>query len=166
MASRSQHQGSPPSGEGLADRSSRCRSTDGITTLRVDGKADASTSPDDMPTQMMLGYLPMLVHPDPRRVLVIGLGSGVTAAAVARHPIERLEVVEIEPAVVEASRFFSKQHGDVLKDLRVSVVIADARNFLLTDPRQLRCDRVRALQPLDGWHRHPIHAPVVFAGHA
>ena len=99
--------------------------------LRVNGKTDASTT-NDMPTQLMLGHLPLLVHPDPRGVLVIGLGSGVTAGAVARHPIERLDVVEIEPAVVEATRFFSGEHGDVLKDSRVRTIIADGRNYLLT----------------------------------
>jgi spermidine synthase len=99
--------------------------------LRVNGKTDASTT-NDMPTQLMLGHLPLLVHQDPRTVLVIGLGSGITAGAVARHPIERLDVVEIEPAVVEAARFFAWEHGDVLKDSRVHTVIADGRNFLLT----------------------------------
>src|SRR5215468_4717593 len=99
--------------------------------LRVNGKTDASNSLD-MPTQLMSGHLPLLAHRDPRAVLVIGLGSGITAGAVVRHPIERLDVVEIEPAVVEASRFFASEHGDVLKDPRVLTVIADGRNFLLT----------------------------------
>jgi spermidine synthase len=85
-----------------------------------------------MPTQLMLGHLPLLVHQDPKGVLVIGLGSGITAGAVARHPIERLDIVEIEPAVVEAARFFAGEHGDVLKNSRVRTVIADGRNFLLT----------------------------------
>jgi spermidine synthase len=99
--------------------------------LRVNGKTDASTG-HDMATQLMLGHLPLLVHRAPKAVLVIGLGSGITAGAVARHPIERLDVVEIEPAVVEAARFFAEEHGDVLKDPRVRTVIADGRNFLLT----------------------------------
>jgi len=99
--------------------------------LRVNGKTDASTI-GDIQTELMSGHLPLLVHPDPRRVLVIGLGSGITAGAVARHPIESLDVVEIEPAIIEASRFFAPQHGDVLKDPRVHTVIADGRNFLLT----------------------------------
>jgi spermidine synthase len=99
--------------------------------LRVNGKTDASTVLD-MPTQLMLGHLPLLVHRDPRAVLVIGLGSGMTAGAVARHAIESLDVVEIEPAVVEAARFFASEHGDVLRDSRVHTVIADGRNFLLT----------------------------------
>jgi spermidine synthase len=103
--------------------------------LRVNGKLDAGTA-GDMPTQLMLGHLPLLLHADPKNVLVIGLGSGVTAGAVARYPIERVDVVEIEPAVVEASRFFRQLHGDVLEDPRVRTVIADGRNFLLTTPER------------------------------
>jgi len=103
--------------------------------LRVNGKTDASTS-GDMPTQLMLGHLPLLVHPAPREVAVIGLGAGVTAAAVAKHPVTRLDVVEIEPAVVEASRFFTKVNDGVLGDPRVRTVLADGRNFLLTSSRR------------------------------
>ena len=103
--------------------------------LRVNGKLDAGTA-GDMPTQLMSGHLPLLLHADPKKVLVIGLGSGITAGAVARYPIERLDVVEIEPAVVEASRFFRQLHGGVLEDARVRTVIADGRNFLLTTPER------------------------------
>ncbi len=102
--------------------------------LRVNGKPDASTDPLDMQTQLMTGHLPLLIHRDPKSVLVVGLGSGITAAAVARHPITSMEVIEIERAVVTASDFFAKENGDVLKDPRVRLVVADARNFLLTTP--------------------------------
>ena len=92
---------------------------------------DAGTAVD-MPTQLMSGHIPMLLHQDPRAVLVIGMGSGITAGAVSRHPVERLDIVEIEPAVAEASRFFAHIHGDVLKDPRTRVAFADGRNYLLT----------------------------------
>jgi spermidine synthase len=104
----------------------------GFASLLVNGKADASTAPTDMTTQLMLGHLPLLLHAAPRAVLVIGFGSGITAGAVARHPVERLDVVEIEPAVLEASAFFREEHGDVLADPRVRVAVTDARTFLPT----------------------------------
>jgi spermidine synthase len=103
--------------------------------LRVNGKTDASTS-TDMPTQLMLGHLPLLLHSEPRAVLVIGLGSGITAGAIARYPIARLDVVELEPAVVEASSYFAEANSNVLKNPRLRTVIADGRNFLLTTSEQ------------------------------
>jgi spermidine synthase len=103
--------------------------------LRVNGKTDASTG-KDMHTQIMLGHIPLLVHPNPKAVLIIGLGSGVTAGAVAQYPVERIDVVEIEPAVVKAARFFARENREVLNDPRVRLVTADARNFLLVTPRR------------------------------
>jgi spermidine synthase len=101
--------------------------------LKANGKTEASTGPD-MHTQLMAGHLPLLVHPAPRRALVIGLGSGVTVAAVARHPVERIDVVEIEPAITRAARLFARENRDVLEDPRVRITIADARSVLLSQP--------------------------------
>lgn len=106
-----------------------------VVFLRVNGKTDASNGAD-MRTQLMLGHLPLLVHPDARSVLVVGLASGVTAAAVARHPVERIDVVEIEPAMVEASAFFVDENRHVLRDPRVRLVVGDARNVLLASDRR------------------------------
>ncbi len=116
--------------------------------LRVNGKTEGSTTVD-MPTQALVGHLALLTHPDPRDVLVIGLGTGVSAGAVARHGIRRLDVVEIEPAVVEAAgRFFGDVNGHVLLDPRVRTIIADGRNFILTT-----ADRYDAIisEPSNPW---------------
>lgn len=97
--------------------------------LRVNGKTDAGNA-SDMHTQLFSGHLPMLLHPAPKRVLIIGLGSGVTAGAVAQYPVERIDIIEIEGAVVEASRFFARENRNVLADPRVRLIVADGRNFL------------------------------------
>ncbi|HSD79985.1 MAG TPA: fused MFS/spermidine synthase, partial [Solirubrobacteraceae bacterium] len=98
--------------------------------LRVNGKTDASSGVD-MPTQVLLGHLPVLLHPAPRDAVVIGLGSGVSVGAALRHPLARVTVVELEPAVVTASRFFDDVSGRPLADPRTRLVVNDARNFLL-----------------------------------
>ncbi len=103
--------------------------------LVLNGKTDASSS-GDLATQVLLGQLPMLVHRQPKSVLVIGLGSGITAGSVVTHPVERLEVVEISPEVVAASEWFIPENGDVLRDPRVQLTEADARNSLLASDRQ------------------------------
>ncbi len=96
---------------------------------KTNGKVDASFG--DTPTQLMVGYLPMLFNPGAKQVLIIGMGSGMTAKAVAAFPVERLEVAEIEPAVIEGARFFAQKNGRVHDDPRVRFVHADGRNHLL-----------------------------------
>lgn len=98
--------------------------------LAIDGKVDASTA-GDMPTQVLSGHLPLLLHARPEKVLVIGLASGVTVGAVTRHPMREVTAVEIEPAVVEASRLFAAFNHRPLDDARVRLVLDDARNVLL-----------------------------------
>jgi len=100
--------------------------------LRVNGKPDASTTLD-VPTQRLLGHVPMLLAPTPRKALVVGLGSGMTCGAVMRHPgMERLDVVEISPEVAEAVHLFEAHNDRVLADPRVHLVIDDAKSFLQT----------------------------------
>ncbi len=101
----------------------------GHLTLQVNGKADAS-SEGDMPTQMCLGHLPMVIHPDPGRVLVVGLGSGATSAAILAHPEVELTTVELSPQVVEAASLFAPYTRDVLEDPRLDLVIEDAKAYL------------------------------------
>jgi spermidine synthase len=116
--------------DGINDSVAVSRS-DNYVALRVNGKVDASTG--DARTQLLLGHLGAAFEPVPRRVLVIGFGSGMTVSAVARYPdVERIDCVEIEPAVISAAPFLSNLNHDVLSDPRVHVVFDDARNFLLT----------------------------------
>ncbi len=103
----------------------------GATILTVNGKADASND-SDMQTQLLLGHLGALLHPQPRRALVVGLASGVTVGAIAQHPLERVDVAELEPAMVDASRFFLVENRNVLADPRVRVVEGDGRSILQT----------------------------------
>lgn len=98
--------------------------------LRINGKTDGGDSPDNL-TQKLLAHVPLLLHPNPRSVLVVGLGTGVTLGTALLHPIEHAEVVEISPEVVEASRFFAEANGRALQDSRTHLRILDARTWLL-----------------------------------
>jgi spermidine synthase len=97
--------------------------------LKVNGKVDASTT-GDLPTQILSGHLPLLLQPLARRVLVIGMGSGITAGSVLRHPVERVDLAEISPEVVEGSRFFSPFNHEPLRDPRLRLHVEDAKTFL------------------------------------
>ncbi len=101
---------------------------------KTNGKVDASYG--DAPTQLMVGYLPMVFNPRAKRVLVIGMGSGMTAKAVAAFPVEQMEVAEIEPAVIEGARFFGDKNGHIHDDPRVRFIHADGRNYLLAARKQ------------------------------
>lgn len=105
-------------------------------SLVINGKVDA-TSVNDLSTQIALGQIGALMHPDPRNALVIGLGSGITAGALATHrSLEDITVLEISPEVAEAATFFASDNNRVLDDRRLNLVSADARNFVLASDRQ------------------------------
>jgi spermidine synthase len=101
----------------------------GERSLAIDGKVDASTS-RDMLTQRLLAHLPLLLHPNPQRIGIVGLGSGVTLASALMHPIDSVDVVEISPEVVEASAHFTHENRDALGDSRTRLVRGDGRTHL------------------------------------
>jgi len=101
--------------------------------LTVNGKVDASTNPPDMSTQVLSAHLPHLLHPDPRRTLVVGFGSGTTVSRSLIYPIVQLDSVEIEPAVMEAARYFHQINYGDYQNPKVRHILNDARNHLLIE---------------------------------
>jgi len=89
-----------------------------------------------MLTQKLLAHLPMLLHGSAREICIIGLGSGVTLASALAHPIHAVDVLEISPEVVEASRLFSEEKGAPVDDPRTHLVIADGRTHLALSTRK------------------------------
>lgn len=107
----------------------------GERVILLDGKPDASSGAD-LPTQIMAAHLPLTLHPEPRRALVIGLASGITLGSAGRHALETLDCVEIEPAMLEACRYFDSFNYRILEDPRVRVVIEDGRRYLAVTPQR------------------------------
>lgn len=104
--------------------------------LVINGKTDGSRL-GDRRTQLALGHLPVLLHTNPSRVLVVGFGTGMTLAGAAAHSeVDRVDVIEISPEVIEASKYFAVENRGVLFDSKLRLHYADARNFLLTTPRR------------------------------
>ena len=101
----------------------------GTLSLSVDGKVDASSG-GDMLTQKTLADLPMLLHAGPRRICIIGLGSGVTLASALLHPSTSVDVVEISPQVAEAARLFSDDNHRALDNPRTHLILGDGRTHL------------------------------------
>jgi spermidine synthase len=107
---------------------------DGAVQFHVSGKVEASSEPYDMRLQRMLGHMPALFHQNPKSVLIVGFGAGVTAGTFVVHPgVERIVICEMEPLIPPtATRYFARENYNVMHDPRVQIVYDDARHFILT----------------------------------
>src|SRR6185503_16650216 len=137
-------------GEGVTASIAVTEEPDGTLTYHNAGKTQASTYPQDMRLQRMLGHLTTLVAPEPRSVLVIGLGAGITAGAVSLDPaVERIVVAELEPLVpTVAAAFFDEHNYYVVTNDKVEIRIDDGRHLLATTSE--RFDAITS-DPLDPW---------------
>ena len=113
----------------------------------------ASSNASDMRLQRMLGHIPALIHKDPKSVLVVACGAGVTAGSFIVHPgVERIVVCDIEPLVPrDVAPMFAKENYDLVGEEnahRVHVVLDDGRHFIRT--AQEKFDIITS-DPIDPW---------------
>jgi len=120
--------------EGINSTVAVAQIEEGVRSFLVSARAEASSSPHDMRVQRMIGHVAGLLHREPRSVLVVGFGAGVTAGSFTRYPgIERIVICEIEPVIPQfVSTYFSKENYSVVDDPRVQIIYDDARHYLLT----------------------------------
>jgi spermidine synthase len=115
----------------------------------VNGRVEASTTHQDKQCQRTLGHLPMLAHPNPRKVFVLGTGTAMTLGATTIHPeVEEIVLAEIEPGVLPAARTFAEWNHGAVDHPKVRIVFNDGRNFLLTTRE--RFDVITA-DPIHPW---------------
>jgi spermidine synthase len=105
----------------------------GNRRLYVDGIAVAGTDRIMATDQKTLAHFPLLLHPDPGRVLTIGFGSGGTSHSLLLHPGIEVDCVEISPSVLRAAPYLAAANHGVLErqDPRYHLVVQDAKRFLL-----------------------------------
>ena len=137
-------------GEGMVSSVAVSQLPNGVLNYHNAGKVQASSEPQDMRLQRMLGHLTTLLPPAPNSVLVIGCGAGVTAGAVSIDPALKSETIaEIEPLVPRVvSKYFGAHNFNVIANPKVHVQIDDARHFILTTDQKF--DAVTS-DPLDPW---------------
>ena len=137
-------------GEGVTASVAVSQLSNGVLNYHNAGKVQASSEPQDMRLQRMLGHLTTLLPPKPNSVLVIGCGAGVTAGAVSIDPALQSETIaEIEPLVPKVvSKYFGAHNFNVVTNPKVHVEIDDARHFILTTKQKF--DAVTS-DPLDPW---------------
>jgi spermidine synthase len=137
-------------GEGMNSSMAVSQLSSGVLNYHNAGKIQASSEPKDMRLQRMLGHLTTLIPANPRNVLVIGCGAGVTAGAVSISPmVQRETIAEIEPLVPAfVSKYFGDHNYKVVDNPKVHVQIDDARHFLLTTKEKF--DGITS-DPFDPW---------------
>jgi spermidine synthase len=137
--------------EGVNETVSVIRPKGSIQTFIVNGRPEASTALMDVQLQRTLGHLPMLLHPDPRRVFVLGVGTGMTLGAASIHPeVERLVLGEIEEGMLGVARSFADWNSRVVDDPKLQVVLNDGRNFLATTREQFDVISADPIHPWSG----------------
>ena len=137
-------------GEGVTASVAVSRTPSGVLNYHNAGKVQASSEPQDMRLQRMLGHITTLVPKTPTKVLVIGCGAGVTAGAVSIDPLVKDQTIaEIEPLVPRVvSTHFAEHNFNVVANPKVKVHLDDARHYLLTTNEKF--DAITS-DPLDPW---------------
>lgn len=138
-------------GEGMNSSMTVSRLSNGVLNYHNAGKVQASSEPQDMRLQRMLGHMATLFPKQaPTDVLVIACGAGVTAGAASIDPRNQHQVIaEIEPLVPEVvSREFGAHNFNVVDRSNVKVHIDDARHFLMTSKKKY--DAITS-DPFDPW---------------
>ena len=107
---------------------------DGSIQFHVAGKVEASTMPQDMKLERMLGHISALLDKNPESVLVVGFGAGITAGSFTTYPsVKRIVICELEPLIPPTStKYFAVQNYNVMNDKRTEIVYDDARHYVLT----------------------------------
>jgi spermidine synthase len=125
-------------GEGINSSVAVTEESNGWRNFHVSGKVEASTEPQDMRLQRLLGHLTALMasgdERGPKSVLVVGFGAGVTAGAISIHPtVERMVICELEPLIpTVVSKYFREVNYDIAENRKVQIVYDDARHYMLT----------------------------------
>jgi len=137
--------------EGIEAVVSSVKVKGGEQTFATNGRTEASTDLKDQQVMFALSHLPMLLHKNPQKVLVVGLGSGMTLGAISVHPgVDQITLVELEPKVLGVARTFADYNHHVLDNPKVKIYFNDGRNFLMTTGEKF--DVITA-DPIHPWFR-------------
>ena len=138
-------------GEGIETIVSSIKIKGGEQSFITNGRVEASSHLQALQCQFTLGHLPMLLNKNPKKVLVVGLGSGMTLGATSVHPsVEEVILVELEPKVIGVAKTFEKYNHSVLNSPKLKVVFNDGRNYLTTTKNKF--DVITA-DPIHPWFR-------------
>jgi predicted membrane-bound spermidine synthase len=118
---------------------------DGVISIRTNGKSDGAMAADvslegaggDEYTMILLGLYPLAHVPKAKSAAVIGYGTGMSTATLLSAPgIERVDTIEIEPAMVEGARFFRPFTDANYEDPRSHIIYDDAKSYFARSKRK------------------------------
>ena len=121
--------------EGAMAAVSVVEDADGALRLRINNRQQEGSSS----TRWVDGrqaLLPLLLHPAPRHVLFLGLGTGITAASAAEDPKLQVDAVELLPEVIAATEPFMHAIGREAPNPRLHVMASDARRYVRASRQQ------------------------------
>ncbi|HXJ35144.1 MAG TPA: fused MFS/spermidine synthase [Candidatus Eisenbacteria bacterium] len=121
--------------EGAAATVTVGEDANGARRLRVNGRYSLGGT-DGLLLEEREAHVPMLLHPHPRTVLHVGVGTGDTMGAELAHPGVEADGVELLPEVLTAAQAFAATNGDLLANPRAHLVADDVRSFLLRTDRR------------------------------
>jgi spermidine synthase len=104
----------------------------GVRRLRINNRQQEGSNATRR-VDARQAWLPLLLHPEPHRVLFLGLGTGVTASSAAEDPTLEVDAVELLPEVIAASHSFAAEPGQAHP--RLHVLAADARRYARSSER-------------------------------
>jgi len=117
----------------------------GVRSCYVNNNAVCGVTYDALKVVHYLGHLPMFFNPKAKNAMIIGFGIGVTTSAIAQHPLENIDCVEICPGVKEAAPLFERFNQKVWQNPKVNFIAGDGRNYLLLSRQKydiISCDPV------------------------
>ena len=122
-------------GDGVSNSVDIVKNDEGNTIMMINGNVEADTTYLQRRHFVLKAHVPLLLHPDPKDVAIVGLGLGVTLASTTHAPsVERIRLVELSPEMVRAHEYLRELTGDVLDNPKIDLRIDDGRNFLaMTD---------------------------------
>ncbi len=124
-------------GEGIAHTIDIIRTDKNVTIMQVNGTLEADTTYSQRRHFILKAHLPLLLHPKPREVAVVGLGLGITLSTTNRHPgLDRIQLIELSPEMVKAQSQLEDVSGGVLRSPKIKLRIDDGRNFMAMSDQQ------------------------------
>lgn len=122
--------------DGITASVSVLRDEQGSRSIRIDGFYAAADGAGLYGYMPMMTHIPMLLHPDPRRLLVICFGTGTTAGTGLLYPGAQIDVVDINQTVFDFADHFRDVNRDIRHDPRARLILNDGRNHLLVSPER------------------------------